>query len=231
MQMAYNKTVILTAERFSGAAAPAKRAWGAPPPGNGDFKRKGIVGAMNGDKPWICTWPGTILEVFVYPAQNNSIRPFPTPGTSSSSSMSTSTRSQTSTSSSPATSTYSYYPKPSYSSPPGGDDYPDWKNPPPPPPPSYPKVIKFEERRIPGSGATTATCRQVEIIDDGQNFVPATDANGNPIEVIIVENQRDAPGPATSYTDTKRWAHSSNLVSRQLAADQLSDCGCIWWFT
>jgi hypothetical protein len=28
------------------------------------------IGAQNGDKPWICTWPNTTLEIFIYPIQN-----------------------------------------------------------------------------------------------------------------------------------------------------------------
>ncbi|KAK3692484.1 hypothetical protein B0T22DRAFT_475396 [Podospora appendiculata] len=50
----------------------------------GDFKRKGV--AEQGDKPWICNWPGTYLEVFIYPDQNASPNPFGQPPSSSTSS-------------------------------------------------------------------------------------------------------------------------------------------------
>lgn len=47
---------------------------GFPPGGGfdpfgGDFKRKSI--AQPGEKPWICTWGGTLLEVFVYANQDS----------------------------------------------------------------------------------------------------------------------------------------------------------------
>ncbi|KAI1272393.1 hypothetical protein F5Y07DRAFT_303423 [Xylaria sp. FL0933] len=35
-----------------------------------DFKRKGL--AQSGERPWVCTWPSTILEIFIYASQNNS---------------------------------------------------------------------------------------------------------------------------------------------------------------
>ncbi|KAI1777101.1 hypothetical protein F4818DRAFT_457064 [Hypoxylon cercidicola] len=50
--------------------------------GGDDFKRKGI--AQPGEKPWVCYWNDTILEVFIYAGQNNSFsRPIdPRPTTS-----------------------------------------------------------------------------------------------------------------------------------------------------
>lgn len=82
-EVAYNKTVIIPENLFpapsSSSSSKSKRRGGPPPPpdgisfpgvGGGDFKRKGL--AQSGDKPWICHWDGTILEVFVYPNQNNS---------------------------------------------------------------------------------------------------------------------------------------------------------------
>ncbi|KAK5626198.1 hypothetical protein RRF57_001913 [Xylaria bambusicola] len=44
-----------------------------------DFKRKGL--AHSGEKPWICTWPSTILEILIYPYQNNTYT-FPIPSSS-----------------------------------------------------------------------------------------------------------------------------------------------------
>lgn len=43
------------------------------------------LGAQNGDKPWMCTWPGTTLEIFIYPIQNSSVGANPTSGTATSS--------------------------------------------------------------------------------------------------------------------------------------------------
>lgn len=48
------------------------------------------IGAKNGDRPWICTWPGTTLEIFIYPVQNSSASPNPTSGSKTQSTSSTS---------------------------------------------------------------------------------------------------------------------------------------------
>ncbi|ETS74304.1 hypothetical protein PFICI_14170 [Pestalotiopsis fici W106-1] len=79
-EVAYNKTVIIPEGLFPGSSSSSSSKRGSPPPPppggggggfpGGDFKRKGL--AQSGDKPWICSWDGTILEVFVYPNQNNS---------------------------------------------------------------------------------------------------------------------------------------------------------------
>ncbi|KAK9424221.1 hypothetical protein SUNI508_03709 [Seiridium unicorne] len=78
-EVTYNKTVIIPEGSFptpTVSNSKSKRSSGPPPPpgggfpGGGDFKRKGL--AQSGDKPWICQWDGTVLEVFVYPNQNNS---------------------------------------------------------------------------------------------------------------------------------------------------------------
>jgi len=107
--LSYNKTVIVP-EGFlvSGHDSNArKRARHAITVGAGmpDFKRKGI--AQPGEKPWVCNWPDTWLELFIYPQQNSSYSNWP-PKAASSWSSSSST------------------PSPSTTTPP----------PPPPPPPS-----------------------------------------------------------------------------------------------
>ncbi|KAI0907811.1 hypothetical protein F4823DRAFT_601518 [Ustulina deusta] len=63
----YNKTVILPEQYLmdeSSDEVQRRMMFGF------DFKRKGL--AQIGEKPWVCTWPSTILEIFVYAAQNNS---------------------------------------------------------------------------------------------------------------------------------------------------------------
>ncbi len=260
MQMSYNKTVVLAEGKFpsptNAAAAPgapsvaaatptvgvlrrAAKRWGGGGPGGpgSGFKRKGLAGAQPGDKPWICTWPGTILEAFIYPSQNNSFKPFTAlPPQASQTGAPPDSLQSTTTASSFST------PTPNLQNPgqvtttnsgpaPSGSGFSgDWS--PQPEPSPYPKVIKFEERRYPGSGPTTASCRQVEILDDGQNYRPVLDVNGKPIEVIIVENDEDAQQQTPYNNNNKRWLDSNELQYRDMQpADQLSDCGCIWWFT
>ncbi|KAK1249039.1 hypothetical protein MKX07_002555 [Trichoderma sp. CBMAI-0711] len=86
LQVTYDKVVVVEEDDF-----PAKvKRWS-------DLDRATIadsdlirtksstsVGAKDGDKPWICTWPDTTLEVFIYPIQN-STGPQPSPTTTASS--------------------------------------------------------------------------------------------------------------------------------------------------
>ncbi|KAK3333855.1 hypothetical protein B0T19DRAFT_139126 [Cercophora scortea] len=100
--MPYNKTMILPEAVLSStgsSSVSAQRIRDLAPRNDGrkdgsrmgDFKRKGV--AEQGDKPWICNWPDTYLEVFIYPDQNASPNPFGQPPPSSSSSSSTSSTS------------------------------------------------------------------------------------------------------------------------------------------
>lgn len=77
----YNKTVILPESWLDSDQDPIslKRALHAATSSSGmpSFKRKGI--ADPGDKPWICTWPDTWLELFIYAQQNSSFANW-TPG-------------------------------------------------------------------------------------------------------------------------------------------------------
>ena len=56
----YNKTVIIAEDRFPNVgSSPSKnkRSYMFDP--TDDFRRAGVIGAQEGDRPWICTWPGT----------------------------------------------------------------------------------------------------------------------------------------------------------------------------
>ncbi|KAL7946682.1 hypothetical protein V8C42DRAFT_343623 [Trichoderma barbatum] len=70
LQVTYDKIVVVKEEDF---LAKSKR-WDnlGPPLGDHNVVRTKTtsVGAKHGDKPWICTWPNTTLEIFIYPIQN-----------------------------------------------------------------------------------------------------------------------------------------------------------------
>lgn len=107
--ISYNKTVIVPEGVLSpgNGGDPKNRIRRGPggkfPMGAADFKRKGII--SEGAKPWICNWPETYLELFIYATQNSSLAsikppqglaapapaapPPPPPGPSASSSSST----------------------------------------------------------------------------------------------------------------------------------------------
>ncbi|KAJ0160211.1 hypothetical protein CTA2_8374 [Colletotrichum tanaceti] len=224
-QMTYNKTVIVAEDRFPGVSTPkkqqpqSKRGWGGSSSQMGEFSRKSVKGAQAGDRPWICTWPGTLLEVFVYPAQNNSYRkPTSTMGPSAAAAFPSSTSTQFLVRYGLQTEA----PRPS-SMP---SDRPHRA-----PPPPYPQVIKFEERRVSLDQTKNAVCQQVEVCDDGEKTVPVLTDEGQPVEIFIMENRQTV----AIADSTKRWIHEDSLLvsprDQPVRTSQLSDCGCIWWFT
>ncbi|RFU80294.1 hypothetical protein TARUN_1970 [Trichoderma arundinaceum] len=72
LKVTYDKTVIVAEDNLT---YKFKR-WdnlGDPVADYGVIRSKApSIGAKNGDKPWICTWPSTTLEIFIYPIQNSS---------------------------------------------------------------------------------------------------------------------------------------------------------------
>lgn len=203
LRIVYDKTVIVSEENFRPILS--KRSWDlfSTPIAEIDpsrFKKKS-VGAKDGDKPWICTWPDTTLEIFIYPSQNVSV--------------------PTTTTSSGATQTSPI----DYASP--------TANLPLSPVFSYPKVVKFLERRWGDDPQSTASCRQIQIIDDGHGKKDVLDKNGNPIEVVISENMRSleellAQRARTRHAWDKRRRPGS-VVPREVL--ELTNCGCLWWST
>ncbi|KAM0286797.1 hypothetical protein ACHAQH_000817 [Verticillium albo-atrum] len=221
-QVAYNKTVIIAEDRFpnvgpsSAKLRTVKRGWSQDTTKH--LRGKGVIGTNPGDRPWICTWPGTLLEVFIYPSENNSFSSSP-----GSSSLSSSPSSVAPTPSAPTSS-----PDEQLVDTPGAPPTTTTRTPKPPAPP-YPKIMKIEESRVSDDDARAAVCQQVEICDDGYTSVPVIGNDGDPIEVIIVENQRLV---AYHFEESKRSVKDSPLKLRNSQPySQLSECGCMWWFT
>lgn len=182
--LSYNKTVIVPEGALSaGNSGDAKdrRDRGGPgkyPMGSADFKRKGII--SEGAKPWICNWPETYLELFIYAGQNSSIasmkppsgqgekspgpeKSFPPPPGTPSTSSSTSTMTSTSGWTDPAGG-------PSKQHPPGAN--PTWTG-------GYPEGPKPTEPTpatpIPTSPTTEAPSSSTGLygpIDANDNFTP-----------------------------------------------------------
>jgi hypothetical protein len=233
--MPFNKTVIVPESLLTaspvGAAPTAQvmargfnNAFGNSPR---DFKRKGI--AQVGDKPWVCSWPDTFLEIFIYPQQNSSWNNVSPTGTSTPSSSTTPApgspvptgngsgsgniwsgyQPTTTSTDGPATATAT--------GPFAPLDTSGWES----PPPLYPRVIKIEERRIDRS--SMPTCRQVEIVGDGQPARPVKDSNGNDVVIYIDENEPPEP------QGQRNRLHGSMLGYRD--ASEISDCGCMWFIT
>lgn len=253
----FNKTIVLPepvltvspsmTTRSAARLAREMHAYGAGP---SDFKRKGI--AQAGDKVWVCTWPETFLEVFIYPMQNSSwAKPF---GSGPSGPWPTSTPGPSVTptngagaDSTPASSDgrldgrgeghdghwTSPTPNPAATTTTAGDSpSPSPTDPYMPsgtggwemPPPLYPRVVKIEERRVDHS--PMPSCRQVEIQGDGQPPKPVKDANGNDVVIWIVENE---PPPTGAPRNAVRGYHDPFYYRGETS--DMSDCGCIWFTT
>ncbi|KAI0450790.1 hypothetical protein F5B21DRAFT_507874 [Xylaria acuta] len=248
----YNKTIILPEEYLTPNHSSLDEVQRRMMFGF-DFKRKGL--AQTGEKPWICTWPGTLLEVFIYAGQNSSYK-FPMP--SSSSTSPTSTPLPTGSSAGdhyrdargePYGHDFPHSPPPeptSSSTPPSSSsttsqtsstEAPNPFSHPPPilPPlfPPYPKVIKVEERRNSQIEGPVPVCRQVEILDKGVQALPVLNEKGEPVEIQIAEVLAESEEKESDYY-LRRRSPNQQLSSRDddgSEGNELSDCGCIWWVT
>jgi hypothetical protein len=224
--MPYNKTVIIPGPVLQPTTNPSQAAkmvkrFGDYGNGAAEFKRKGV--AQIGDKPWICTWPETFLEIFIYPQQNSSWARYNNPSASSTMTGAPAVKtdsddlSQAISSATQTPTTTSVNPAPTDNGPPDNQQ---------PPPPYYPRVVKMEERRIDRS--PTPVCRQFEIIRDGAPARPVKDDLGNDVVIYIAETESIAM--ATTSDETKSRPQHSRLKVRDSVPD-LSQCGCMWFVT
>ena len=204
LRIFYDKTVIVSEESFRPILSTRGLNDSDEPLFEIDtdkFKKKS-VGAQDGDKPWICTWPDTVLEIFVYPSQNVTL-PKPTNSTGATQTASVDYASPTATAGVVV------------------------------PVSSYPKVVKFLERRWGDDSISPPTCHQIQIINGGLATKDVLDKNGHPVEVTIAENVKfldellNVRG-RSRHNREKRWRPGS-LVSRENR--ELTECGCLWWST
>ncbi|KAM7204912.1 hypothetical protein V8F20_003374 [Naviculisporaceae sp. PSN 640] len=226
----YNKTVVLPQHFLSPTGATTQRlkarALKKLHPRMGEYKRKGL--AKPGDRPWVCNWPQTFLEIFIYPQQNSSWAGFtgrpsfslpstetpgPSPETSSTTSIDTTSPSTTSTPTSPF-----------------GPVETGWT----PPLPLYPRVLKLEERRV--AGAPMPDCTQFEIQEDG-TARPALGPDGKTITINIIENEPPAPdggasdGLGDEVQKRSSWEEHNSPWLRRESGPDVSQCGCMWFIT
>ena len=236
----YNKTVIVPESRLSmpdGAPSVSgqkiRRAFGGP----GEFHRKGT--AQAGDKPWVCTWPDTLLEVFIYPIQNTSMYKMSLTSTYTPAAAAPTKVTDPASAANGAAAPTAPTPGPPG---PGPSEFA-------PPPPPYPRVVKLEERRMPRSRPATCVKYHIKPQDGNPKLVaePIFDQNGKQIVVPISEAEpppgmgpqqppppgmgQPAPGqpPPPGGPDRRSLAYDSGLLPRDTA--DLSDCGCLWMVT
>jgi hypothetical protein len=259
----YNKTVIIGEDRI----APALRRRrsqvrlgrrGSSQVSNGDesdddnrtgadqdFEDGVNLGAIEGDQPWICTWPNTILEVYIYPEQqSNDDHTAPSPRLAREVLLDYESESESEYESeyeSGYESGYVTHPPTQLATPttavttatttvtsatsPGSSSWLPFEGV-PAKPDIYPKVFKFKERRLPELGSSTATCRQVRIVNGGQGDTPVLDAFGQPVEITIDEISDDQTLSRRGKDDTINRLFSRGSAP---AGAELTDCGCLWW--
>ncbi|KAK2068666.1 hypothetical protein P8C59_003296 [Phyllachora maydis] len=234
--MSFTKEVIVpesfltpidsSSDKVRKAALPAYESMGS-------LRRKGV--ARIGDKPWICTWPHTFLELFIYATQNSSWYRPPPVSSAASSVMTTSTTSARPSigrsnhggyeeaMSEQASGSTPTMPVPSSSA--SGPFGPiDTGNTSPPLLPGYPKVVKVEERRV-ANAPSPPVCAQVEIGEPGTPAKPVLDSNGNPVTIIIVETEPPPPGFLQRRLTSGQDSVGHMLHDRDSDSD-LSKCGC-----
>ncbi|EJT80160.1 hypothetical protein GGTG_00164 [Gaeumannomyces tritici R3-111a-1] len=245
----FNKTVFISESSFpakAGGSASSRRLLRRAAPSFDEMKRK--FSAQPGDKPWACTWPDTVLEVFIYPNQNASLFKsmsssgvgLPPPGgsggggggSSAATDPASPTRgslpfgsgfpSTTSGGGGGGASRTSGTPGPSQPPNPFDGDFPPLQ-------PPYPRVVKLEERRIQGS--PQPVCRQLKIREDGTP-IPNVDGAGKPIEVVITEVGNTPP-----YRGNLAPRDSDGVVAMEEPKlfrrdnPEISDCSCVWFAT
>ena len=253
----YNKTTIIQADRMQAAKrgkrnrAPEKDVGG----GGGGGKRGGAgdhsrnssdaypappdvffsasVPPEEGQKPWICTWPDTVLELVIFPWQNSTNPsplppppPPPPPGPMSRTSSSSATNSVSS----------------SVGTPVGGDVNPSAAASLQPPSstdfegfpeldhdvgsiPFFPKAFKLKERRVPELGSTVATCFQILILEDGRGSEPVLDPDGDVVEVTLSEVLQEH----SAYDIKQPKKRVKKLTEGASSGNELTECGCMWW--
>lgn len=211
----YNKTVLVPEDLLAvTSSSKVRRNGGGPPPKLGDLQRKGGV-AQTGDKPWLCTWPGTVVEVFIYAEQNSSYAYQTGATTGVITSAPTATPTATATSSgydaiyTTTTDVFAYMPLA-----------------------SYPRAVKVKERRIPQS--PSPYCVQVTVNDDNTSTTPYLDSEGQPVTIYIVEDEPGPVGASSSQSISKARRHSREIEEskrRLYTRDDgdMSACGCMWF--
>lgn len=241
--LSFNKTVIvpenmLFATTFNSPNKRRRQTLSPPTFGPNDFRRR--FAAQPGDKPWICTWPDTLLEIFIYPNQNTNpsrmgerassiIAAATTQATPSITRgapflLPTGTQAPTGVFSDIFGATERFTAPTAGATPsnlPGeaGIDLAALQ-------PGYPRVVKLEERRV--QRAPRPVCRQVLIGNDG-TATPVVSSSGKPVEITIIEQGNSPPLAKRDEADVDVGADPPQLLKRDAAA--ISDCGCVWFLT
>jgi hypothetical protein len=222
-QARYDKLVILRPDELSASSGLSKRQDGK------DFRQRFQV--KPGDFPWYCFWNNTYIEGYIYVEDNStaaSFTAFPTQAPSGSPSASydmagflaAATTGTLPSAGSMPTSLTAPTPTPS---PVARRDAQSNANDAAAPPrmPPYPRIVKIEERRLPGSGQPY--CQQMVLLDNGKI---ATAASGNRIWL----QESDPTYEEYFAAQATASANSKRGVVAQRRSDPSDACHCQWMF-
>ncbi|KOS23028.1 hypothetical protein ESCO_003756 [Escovopsis weberi] len=221
---AHNKTVILPADSLippgrRGLRRGQRLPFDLPPPLPQHDKG---AGPRDGDTAWLCTWPETDVEIFIYPNQG---QPPPSPSQSAAPSntmtgSASAAASATNSATAPAPAPASASAPPAAAQPTHGAPSFDPNALPVTP---YPNTVKLVERRH-MSPVTGAYCWQVVITGNAQSYRVLTHDDQSPVEVDIAENLNQ------SQRLERRHPGAADAHEARATAPELTDCACLWWF-
>ncbi|KAF1978382.1 hypothetical protein BU23DRAFT_449886 [Bimuria novae-zelandiae CBS 107.79] len=216
----YDKVVVLQRDEFIAGQGLRKRT-------DPSFRYRFQV--QPGDNPWYCVWNSTYIEGYIYVTDNSTAATMtnttPIPDASEEPFASLMTATPTlpiSTPEFPSTT-----PPPTRRTLYHRQDGPNFRFPYP-----YPRIVKIEERRLPG--APQPYCQKMQLLDNGQ-IAPASDSNGGSVLVYLQESDPHMsdffgapPGPpSASPSDPTKKRRSQQIAGR---GDPSDACHCQWMF-
>ncbi|KAF2244048.1 hypothetical protein BU26DRAFT_92441 [Trematosphaeria pertusa] len=222
----YDKMVILMQEEFAAGSSLRKRQDDKP------FRHRFQV--QPGDTPWICFWNQTYIEGYIYVKDNStaaSMTGFP-PGPTDPFAPVASSSTVSGITAAPTTPSAVSSPTPAPSNVQRRVQRRDDGSFPRVPP--YPRIVKIEERRVPGS--PQPFCQKMQLLDDGR-LSQASSGNGGPILVWLQEQDPtfeeffagDNP-PSSSASASPTSASQRKRRELDKRTDPSDACHCQWMF-
>jgi hypothetical protein len=204
-QTKYDKVVILLPDEFAAGSSLRKRQ------SDKSFRHRFQV--QPGDSPWVCSWNSTYIEGYIY-AQDNSTAATMTSGL------------PTPNPTDPFGSLQSIDPAasgPSLPVPTSPQKRQDNNSPSSfPRLPPYPRIVKIEERRIPG--APQPMCQKMQLLENGRLAVASAENGGT----VVVQLQEEDPDMDTWSDATPTGGSKRRNVDKR--SDPSDSCHCQWMF-
>lgn len=219
----YDKVVVLQSEEFIAGQGVRKRDDDSNKP---SFRHRFQV--QPGDNPWYCIWNATYIEGYIYVSNNSTAATMTTSPTPNTSDPFVELMTPTATIFASGGESASPTSPPSRRTLYNRQDGSSFRFPFP-----YPRIVKIEERRLPG--AEQPYCQKMQLLDNGQ-IAPASGSNGGSVIVRLQESDPSmfdffgaSPGPpppsAGQEASEKRTVRDTGKRS-----DPSDACHCQWMF-